>query len=62
MNDSWSPIKEEMVFLSKEQVLELFKNKFDVIEFKEIEKDGKTGLGKMKHWHIYNVIAKKLQF
>ncbi len=62
MNDSWSPIKEEMVFLSKEQVLELFKDKFDVIEFKEIEKDGKTGLGKMKHWHIYNVIAKKLQF
>ena len=44
MNDSWRPIKEEMVFLSKEQVLELFKNKFDIIEFKEIEKDGKTGL------------------
>ena len=62
MNDSWRPIKEEMVFLSKEQVLELFKNKFDIIEFKEIEKDGKTGLGKIKHWHIYNVIAKKLQF
>ncbi len=48
-----------MVFLSKEQVFELFKDKFDIIEFKEIEKDGKTGLGKMKHWHIYNVIAKK---
>lgn len=60
MNDSWSPIKEEMVFLSKEQVLELFKNKFDIIEFKEIEKDGKTGLKKLKHWYIYNVIAKKL--
>lgn len=62
MNDSWRPIKEEMVFLSKEQVLELFKNKFDIIEFKEIERDEKTGLGKIKHWHIYNVIAKKLQF
>ena len=60
MNDSWSPIKEEMVFLSKEQVLELFKNKFDIIEIKEIEKDGKTGLEKIKQWHIYNVIAKKL--
>ena len=60
MNDSWRPIKEEMVFLSKEQVLELFKYKFDIIEFKEIEKDGKTGLEKIKHWHIYNVIAKKL--
>ena len=36
-----------------------FKN-FDIIEFKEIEKDAITGLGKMKHWHIFNVIAKKL--
>lgn len=62
MNDSWRSIKEKMVFLSKEQVFELFKDKFDIIEFKEIEKDGKTGLGKMKHWHIYNVIAKKSQF
>lgn len=48
-----------MVFLSKEQVLELFKNSFDIVEFNEIEKEGKTGLGKMRHWHIYNVMAKK---
>lgn len=48
-----------MVFLSKEQVLELLKKSFDIIEFNEVEKDEKTGLGQMKHWHIYNVIAKK---
>lgn len=48
-----------MTFLSKEQTLDLFKNSFELIHFNEIEKDGKTGLGKMKHWHIYNVIAKK---
>ena len=48
-----------MAFLSKEQVLELFKNSFEIIKFNEVEKDGKNGLGKMKHWHIYNVIAKK---
>ena len=48
-----------MVFLSKEQILELFKNSFNIIEFNEVEKDGKTGLGKMKHWHLYNFIAKK---
>ena len=59
MRDSWVNIKEQMVFLSKEQVLELFKESFEIIEFNEVEKDGKTGLGKMKHWHIYNVIAKK---
>ena len=59
MRDSWVNIKEQMVYLSKEQVLELFKDSFEIIEFNEVEKDGKTGLGKMKHWHIYNVIAKK---
>lgn len=57
-NDEWKNIKEEMTFLTKEQVIELFKD-FEIIEFKEIEKDAITGLGKMKHWHIFDVIAKK---
>ena len=60
LNDSWAKIKKEMTFLSKEQTLDLFKNSFEIIYFNEIEKDGKTGLGKEKHWHIYNVIAKKI--
>lgn len=49
-----------MVFLSKKQVLDLFKDSFEIIEFNEIEKEGMTGLGKRKHWHIYNIIAKKI--
>ena len=61
LKDSWAKIKEEMVFLSKEQVQELFKDSFDIILFNEIEKEGRTGLGKIKHWHIYNVIAQKKQ-
>ena len=56
--NEWKSIKEEMTFLTKEQVIELFKD-FEIIEFKEVEKDGATGLGKMKHCHIFNVIAKK---
>ena len=59
LNDSWAKNKRQMIFLSKEQVLELFKDSFEIVYFNEIEKDGTTGLGKMKHWHIYNVIAKK---
>lgn len=59
IHDSWSKIKNEMVFLTKEQVLNLFENGFEIIKFKEFEKDEKNGLGKMQHWHIYNVIAKK---
>ena len=45
-------------FFKKEQVIELFKD-FEIIEFKEIENDDFTGLGKMKHWHIFDVIAEK---
>ena len=58
-NDEWKNTKEEMTFLTKEQVIELFEN-FEIIEFKEVKKDDFTGLGKMKHWHIFNVIAKKI--
>ena len=58
-NDEWKNKKEEMTFLTKKQVLELFKN-YEIIDFKEVEKDALTGLGNMKHWHIFNVIAKKI--
>ena len=57
-NDKWKSTKEEITFFTKEQVIELFKD-FEIIEFKEVERDDFTGLGKMKHWHIFNVIAKK---
>lgn len=57
-NDGWNGIKNEMIFLSREQIMELF-NEFEIILFKETEKDALTGLGKMKHWHIFDVIAKK---
>lgn len=57
-NDGWNGIKKKMIFLSREQIMELF-NEFEIILFKEIEKDALTGLGKMKHWHIFDVIAKK---
>ena len=58
VNDEWKKTKEEMTFLTKEQVIELFKD-FEIIEFKEVEKDDFTGMGKIKHWHIFNVIARK---
>lgn len=59
VNDEWKKTKVEMTFLTKLQVIELFKG-FKIIEFKEVEKDDFTGLCNMKHWHIFNVIAKKL--
>ena len=56
-NDEWKNIKEEMTFLTKRQTIQLFKD-FEIIKFKEVEKDGLTGSGKIKHCHIFNVIAK----
>ena len=56
---SWKSIKKEMVFLTKKEVLDLFKG-FEILKFKEIEKDGKTALGIFKHWHIFEIIAKKI--
>lgn len=47
-----------MTFLSREDVIKLF-NDFDIVKFEEIEKDGLTGLREFKHWHTYDVIAKK---
>ena len=57
INDSWNIEKSKITFLTKSQVKDLFE-KFDIIKFNEVEKDGITGLGKMKHWHIFNVIAR----
>ena len=58
LNDSWVKLKNNIVFLSKNEVLDLFKD-FEVISFREIETDGLTGINKIKHWHIFNIIAKK---
>lgn len=56
--DSWANIKKDVFFMNKEDVLNLFK-KFEIKSFNEIERDGKTGLGKIKHWHTFEIIAKK---
>ena len=58
INDTWAN-RANMIFFTKEDVLNLFSD-FKIIDFKEIEKDGKTALGKTKHWHIFNVMAKKI--
>ena len=58
VNDSWAKSKPNMKFFTESEVKELFKD-FKIIKFKEVEKDGATGLKKMKHWHLCIVIAQK---
>lgn len=58
VNDEWAKLKGEMTFLTKEDVLKLF-DEFEIINFKEREEEAMTGMGRMKHWHIFDVTAKK---
>lgn len=59
LKDSWAYNKDKKIFLSKDEVLKLFESYFEIIDFQEIEKDGETALNGVKHWHIYNIIARK---
>jgi len=57
VRDSWaSHYRGPTAPLSEPDVRALFSD-FDVISFFEREDDAKTSLGKMKHWHIYSVVA-----
>ena len=58
-NDSWTEY-DDMNFHSKEEIFELFK-KFEINYFLEEEKDAPSTSGKVKHWHIFHIIAQKLE-
>lgn len=59
VNDEWNGIKENMVFLTEDEVKKLFK-KFEIVSLVEQNANGLTGLGGHKHWHVFNVVAKKV--
>ena len=44
--------------MSEEETRLLFKD-FELIHLDEIEKDAMTASGEEKHWHIYDIIARK---
>ena len=58
INDEWNTKNDKRTFLSKKEVIELFRE-FEILEIKEIEKDKPTAEGKMKHWHTFEIIARK---
>lgn len=59
MKDSWyEKRKGEMSFQTRTVLEELFAD-METITFEEEERDGKTTDGKEKHWHLFNVIARK---
>ena len=59
VHDEWNMIGNTMTFYTADGVRELFKD-FEIIDFEEEEKDGTTASGKNKHWHVFHIIARKL--
>ncbi len=57
VEDSWYG-KENMTFLTKQNVLDLFHD-FNIIEINETKKKGVTSLKKEKFWHFIDIIATK---
>lgn len=57
VRDEWSN-RDNIAFHTKEQVEKLFSD-FEIVVFEEKEHDGTLANGQSKHWHVFNMIAKK---
>lgn len=57
-NDTWSN-RPNITFHTKKQVEDLFSD-FNIMLLEEKEHDGKTANGEPKHWHLFNVIARRI--
>ncbi len=56
--DSWKQTRPNLTFHTRKQVEDLLSD-MQILEFKEEEYDALPAVGEMKHWHVFNVIAKK---
>jgi tellurite methyltransferase len=60
INDSWNDGRSNITFLEKEKIAQLFReNNFKIVSMIEKEFEGKTALGREKHWHVYDIVAIK---
>ncbi|MEJ0021848.1 MAG: class I SAM-dependent methyltransferase [Candidatus Doudnabacteria bacterium] len=57
INDEWKK-DEAMTFHTKEQALDYFSD-MEILEFTEVDKQGRLSNGQSKHWHFYAVIVRK---
>ena len=55
--DGWATV-DGVTFLTAEEVDGLLAG-LDVERLDEVERDGHTALGRPKHWHVFNVIARQ---
>ena len=55
--DEWAT-EDDMSVQTREEA-ELLLSGFELERFDEVEEDGKTALGQLKHWHMFNIVALK---
>lgn len=58
-NDDWNKDSDDRTFHTKEEVQHLL-DRMEIIKLEEKEFDGSTALNGEKHWHVFDVIAKKI--
>lgn len=58
VNDSWNTPQDFRRFMTKDEVINLFE-KFDIVKLEESEKDGISANKKPKHWHTFEIVAKR---
>lgn len=57
---SWPPNRERISFHARPEVERLLSG-WEIIELGEAEFDGTTATGEPKHWHVYDIVARKTQ-
>ena len=58
-NDEWCGQKPDITFHNEQEVRALLSD-MEIIELEEYDKDSKLANGSPKHWHYFNIIAKKI--
>lgn len=56
-NDEWA---DKGHALANERTLKEMFEGFEFIHFEEVDREGETSVGKLKHWHVFHVVARKL--
>lgn len=56
LNDDW---EKECSLYTKDEIKAMFKEKFNFLLFEEREFDRPSVSGVMKHWHVFDIIARK---
>ena len=57
INDEWNRSDSNMTFQTRGEAEHIFDD-LELINFEEVEKDGKTANGTPKHWHVFHIVAR----